>query len=115
MSKAFVKIMAGLGEARSFAAGKPVAGLRVHGRSIESSEVAAVRLKVGLTQAEFANLLGASIGTVRKWESGERAPSGAAARLLHLLAVKPKIVSQALGIRPAAPRRAPRSQLVPTE
>ena len=74
-----------------------------------------VRLRAGLTQAEFANLLGASIGTVRKWESGERQPSGAAARLLRLLEAEPRIVTRVLGIRPGTPRRAARSHLAAAE
>jgi putative transcriptional regulator len=112
MTKAFKKIMAGLNEARGHAQGKAVKGLKIHRREIAKSDVAALRLKVGLTQAQFANLLGASIGTVRKWESGERSPSGAAARLLHLLAAKPKIVTATLGIKLETPKRTPRSQLV---
>jgi putative transcriptional regulator len=115
MSKAFEKIMKGLGEARDHARGKAVKGLRVHERRIASGEVAAVRLKAGLTQPEFAHLLGASVGTVRKWESGERSPSGAAARLLRLLDVKPKIVTEVLGIRATAPKRAPRGRLAAAE
>ena len=115
MSKAFEKIMKGLGEAREHARGKAVNGLRVHERRIGNGEVAAVRLKAGLTQPEFANLLGASVGTVRKWESGERSPSGAASRLLRLLDAKPKIVTEVLGIRAGAPKRAPRSHYVPVE
>jgi putative transcriptional regulator len=113
--KAFDKIMTGLNEAGAFARGETVRGLRVHRRRIVSNEVAEIRLKVGLTQPQFAELLGASLGTVRKWESGERTPSGAAARLLRLLDAKPKIVTQVLGVRPAAPKRAPRSHLVAAE
>ncbi len=115
MTKAFDKIMAGLKQARAHAQGRAVKGFKVHHREIAPNEVAAVRLKVGLTQAQFADLLGASIGTIRKWESGERSPSGAAARLLHLLAVKPKIVTDTLGLKPASPKRSPRSHLVAAE
>jgi putative transcriptional regulator len=110
--KAFDKILAGLSDARAFARGKSAKGTKVHRIEIGSRDVAAVRLNAGLTQVQFADLLGASIGTVRKWESGERSPSGAAARLLHLLAVKPKIVTATLGIKPGVPKRSPRSQLV---
>ncbi len=106
------KILAGLNEARIHARGKSVKGLKVHKRSIRNSEVAAVRLKAGLTQVQFADVLGASIGTVRKWESGERSPSGAAERLLRVLAAEPKVVTRTLGIKPATPKRSPRSQLV---
>jgi putative transcriptional regulator len=94
MTKAFDRISAGLGEARAFAQGKKVKGLKLHTREIANHDVAAVRLKVGLTQEQFAELIGSSIGTVRKWETGERRPSGAAARLLHLLDSQPKIVTK---------------------
>ena len=36
--------------------------------------MAAARLKAGLTQQEFARVTGAWLGTVRKWERGERSP-----------------------------------------
>jgi putative transcriptional regulator len=110
MTKAFDKILAGLNEARQYARGEPVNGLKAHERSILKTEVAAVRLKAGLTQVQFADVLGASIGTVRKWESGERSPSGAAERLLRLLAAEPKIVTRTLGIKALAPKRQPRIQ-----
>jgi putative transcriptional regulator len=115
MTKAFAKISAGLAEALAFARGETVEGLKVHTREVVRSEAAAVRLKTGLTQAQFAELLGSSIGTVRKWETGERAPSGAAARLLQLLDAQPKIVTETLGVRPVAPKRAARSSLLAAE
>jgi putative transcriptional regulator len=110
MTKAFDKILAGLNEARQYAGGEPVNGLKAHERSILNTEVAAVRLKAGLTQVQFADVLGASIGKVRKWESGERSPSGAAERLLRLLAAEPKVVTRTLGIKALAQKRQPRSQ-----
>ena len=48
--------------------------------------MAAARLEAGLTQQEFARAAGASLGTVRKWERGERSPSGAARMLVRILA-----------------------------
>lgn len=112
MTKAFDKILTGLAEARQHARGEMVDGLGLHERSILKTEVAAVRLNAGLTQVQFADVLGASIGTVRKWESGERSPSGAAERLLRLLAAEPKIVTRTLGIKANARKRESRSQLV---
>jgi putative transcriptional regulator len=112
MTTAFEKILGGLVEARKFAQGDTVEGLKFNERSINKVEVAAVRLNAGLTQVQFADVLGASVGTVRKWESGERSPSGAAERLLRLLAAEPKIVTRTLGIKTDAPKREPRSQLV---
>ncbi|MFM9976382.1 MAG: helix-turn-helix domain-containing protein [Beijerinckiaceae bacterium] len=104
-----------IGEARRHARGEAVAGLKVHARTVEPSAIAAIRLKAGLTQAEFARLLGASLGTIRKWEMGERSPSGAAATLLRVLDFDPATVTRALGVTPEQPKRAPRSGLVAAE
>ena len=74
-----------------------------------------MRIKAGLTQGEFARVLGASPGTVRKWEMGERTSSGAAATLLRVLDLDPATVFRALGKVPGKAKRAPRSQLVAGE
>ncbi len=112
-SKAFEKILKGLNEARSYAQGARVAGLKAH--QVKPNEIAALRLRDGLTQAQFADLLGTSLGTIRKWESGERSPSGAAARLVELLEANPKIVTKTLGFKAAPAKRQPRSGLVAAE
>lgn len=116
MKKAlFDDLMKGLGEAQDFLDGTPVPGLVVHKVKVNRSEVASIRIKAGLTQGEFAGLLGASVGTVRNWESGERSPSGAAASLLRVIDYAPDTVSEALGVKPRRPKRAPRSRLVAAE
>lgn len=58
-----------------------------HGRVINVPSVSAVREGTGLSQAEFARLLGVSLRTLQEWEQGRRAPTGAA-RTLLLIAVK---------------------------
>jgi putative transcriptional regulator len=112
---AFDKIMDGLDQARQFARREDVPGLLVQSRKVERSEVAAVRIKAGLTQAEFARVLGSSLGTVRKWEAGERNPSGAAATLLRVLDYDAATVARAIGMTPNSPKRLPRSRLVAAE
>jgi hypothetical protein len=42
---------------------------------VDRTFVAATLLEAGLTQQQFAHAAGASLGTVRKWERGERSPS----------------------------------------
>ena len=57
--------------------------------------VAAARAGVGLSQADFAQMLGVSVRTLQDWEAGRRAPSGAAQTLLRIAASHPRIVRQA--------------------
>ncbi len=49
-------------------------------------EVAALRRRLGLTQAGMARLLGVRQQTVSEWETGLHRPRGASVRLLRLLA-----------------------------
>lgn len=61
-----------------------------HGRVINVPPVSAVRKSTGLSQAEFARLLGVSLRTLQEWEQGRRAPSGAARTLLLIAAKNPR-------------------------
>jgi putative transcriptional regulator len=45
-----------------------------------------IRMRMGLTQEEFASALRISVKTQRNWEQGRREPSGPAMRLLQLAA-----------------------------
>ena len=61
----------------------------------ESYPVVRARENSGLTQAEFAQLLGVSIRTLQDWEQGRRKPSGAAQSLLLIAEKKPKVLKEA--------------------
>ena len=52
------------------------------------------RLKSGLTQEQFAGLLGVSKRTLEQWEQGRREPSGAAKTLLRVAELHPEILRQ---------------------
>jgi putative transcriptional regulator len=54
------------------------------------------RHRLGLTQREFAAVIGTGVGTVRKWELGTRRPSGAARTLIEVIKREPKAVRRAL-------------------
>ncbi len=56
-----------------------------------SSPVLRVRLKSGLSQAQFAAALG-SKRTLEQWEQGRRQPSGAANRLLKIAECHPEVL-----------------------
>lgn len=57
--------------------------------------IIAARAGTGLSQAEFAELLGVSVRTLQDWEAGRREPSGAAQTLLRIAASHPRIVREA--------------------
>lgn len=52
------------------------------GRVVNVPPIREIRQKVGLSQAQFAQLLGVSVRTLQDWEQGRRSPSGAARTLL---------------------------------
>ena len=56
------------------------------------SQVAQVRLKSGLSQAQFAAALGVSKRTLEQWEQGRREPSGAAKQLLKIAERHPEVL-----------------------
>ena len=48
------------------------------GRVINLPPIAEIRGRTGLSQSEFARLLGVSVRTLQEWEQGRRIPSGPA-------------------------------------
>lgn len=48
-------------------------------------EIAQVRDKAGVSQAVLASCLNVATNTVSQWERGERRPTGAALKLLHVV------------------------------
>lgn len=62
----------------------------------ESFPVVRAREKSGLTQSEFAQLLGVSVRTLQDWEQGRRAPTGAARSLLLIAEKRPNVLKQVL-------------------
>lgn len=57
-----------------------------------SSQIGRVRLKSGLSQAQFAAALGVSKRTLEQWEQGRREPSGAARTLLKIAERHPAVL-----------------------
>ncbi len=64
--------------------------------TVEISPIAEARHKIGLTQSEFAKLLGVSLRTLQEWEQGRRKPSGAAKSLIAIAIKHPEILKEIL-------------------
>lgn len=47
--------------------------------------------RFGVSQPVFASLLSVTASTVRAWEQGQKAPSGAARRLLEVAEIEPEV------------------------
>ncbi len=60
------------------------------------ADVRAVRAKLGVSQADFALMIGISAATLRNWEQGRRMPGGPALALLRVAAHSPRVVADAL-------------------
>jgi putative transcriptional regulator len=58
----------------------------------ERPDVKAIRSKFGVSQSEFAAMLGISIRTIENWEQGHRTPRGAARVLLKVAEAHPEVV-----------------------
>ena len=71
---------------------------RGQGRStvVPVSAATEARLKVGLSQSAFAELLGVSVRTLQEWEQGRREPSGAARTLLKIAMQSPQALRQSV-------------------
>lgn len=52
-------------------------------------------MKSGLSQSEFAKLLGVSVRTLQDWEQGRREPSGAAQTLIAIAERRPEVLREA--------------------
>jgi putative transcriptional regulator len=55
-------------------------------KRLSPRRITRLRNKVGTSQAVFAAYLNVSASTVQKWETGQKAPSGPALKLLNLVA-----------------------------
>jgi putative transcriptional regulator len=94
MKKAlFDELLKGVREMQAIRAGK-LKPARV--TKLTPDHPRAVRSQLGMTQEQFADLLGVPVGTLRNWEQGIREPGGAAKALLRVAAKHPKAVLDAL-------------------
>jgi len=98
MSKFAEDLIQGMKEALAHAEGNDVPGMRIHHIDVEKVDAKSVRRKLKLTQDRMAMLLGTSTSGYRKWEQGQRVPSGAARTLLKVMDREPDAVLRALQV-----------------
>ena len=92
--KAFEGIMKGLQEAIAYVEGDKSTVARVV--KVKPADIKTARKKVGLSRDDFAEAFGLSAATLRKWENGERNPTGAARALLMIISREPEAALRAI-------------------
>ncbi|HEV2614569.1 MAG TPA: DNA-binding transcriptional regulator [Gammaproteobacteria bacterium] len=55
---------------------------------LSPKQIKSIRLREKVSQSVFAAFLNASYSTIKKWETGEKHPTGPALKLLNLVAEK---------------------------
>lgn len=68
-------------------------------RRIDPEDPQTVRALLKLSQPQFAKMLGVSVGTLRNWEQGRRAPTTSARILMRVAAKNPRAVLEAAVVR----------------
>jgi putative transcriptional regulator len=68
------------------------AGKVARSTQVDVSFVVSARNQVGLSQSEFAQLLGVSVRTLQAWEQGRIKPSGAAQTLMRIAHKHPEVL-----------------------
>ena len=57
-------------------------------KKLSPKQIKQIRLREKVSQPVFAEYLNASASTIKKWETGEKHPTGPALKLLNLVAEK---------------------------
>ena len=68
------------------------------GTKVEVSPVVSARIKSGLSQSQFAALLGVSVRTLQEWEQGRRSPSRAAKTLISIAEIRPEVLREVASV-----------------
>jgi putative transcriptional regulator len=93
MRKHARELLESINQAISHARGEPS---KVRATTVHVPDVKAIRERLKMSQAEFAETYGIPVGTLRNWEQGLRRPDAPAAAYLRVIAKQPKLVREAL-------------------
>jgi len=89
----FNELLISVKEMDKIVKGKKTASRRFE---IKEPEVKVIREQTGLSQTQFARLIGVSKRTLENWEQGRRHPTGPARALLKIVESNPKVAVEAL-------------------
>jgi putative transcriptional regulator len=64
--------------------------------AVKPADIKSARKRVGLSRDAFARTSGLSTATLRKWENGERQPTGPARILLTIISREPEAALRAI-------------------
>lgn len=96
MKKAqFEELVTSVREAGKIRRGEVAPSRQFH---FKPAAVRKIRADLGLSQSEFALLIGVSVATLQNWEQGRRQPEGPARALLKVAATHPDAVKDALRV-----------------
>lgn len=95
MTSAFDAIREGLEDAIAYSQGDSARGREARVEA-DRADIVAIRARLGMSQPAFAGAMAVSLSTLRKWEQGQRVPSGAARMLLRVMEREPEAVRRAL-------------------
>jgi len=70
------------------------AGIKARTTLVNVPSVVLARNKSGLSQSQFAVLMGVSVRTLQGWEQGRIAPSGAAKTLIRIAESHPEVLRE---------------------
>lgn len=88
-NEAFAELLESVQEGAEILANR-VQPSRVH--DLRVPDARAIREQFGLSQSQFAAMMGISVATLRNWEQGRRKPEGSARILLEVVAKHPEAV-----------------------
>lgn len=91
--KDFQKLVTSIEQAGAIRSGSKQASRRT---TIKDPDPKEIRESLGLSQSDFALLIGVSVRTIQNWEQHRREPEGAAKALLRVAARNPDAVLEAL-------------------
>lgn len=99
-SELFSDLKEGLEAAIEFAKGRPIRGTSVTNvvitpvRKRTAAQIKVLRVKLDMSQALFASVIGVTKKAVESWEAGTKSPSGPALRMFEILEKEAKVIER---------------------